>query len=86
MWLFDFSSRKLSFKNHMCPICETENHDSLQASHVGEPIMKKIDKVIEKYYTPGCSFYELFLKVIEEENNSIIAISCRKCNMDLETK
>lgn len=32
------------------------------------------------------SFYQLFNKVIEIEDNSLITIACRKCNKDLEEK
>ena len=69
----------------MCPICKTKNNDILQASHIGRPIIKYINDIVNRYYYT-LSFYELFKKVIEEEDNSLIIVACRKCNKDLEDK
>ena len=72
-------------KNYLCPICKTKNNDILQASHIGRPIIKYINDIVNRYYYT-LSFYELFKKVIEEEDNSLIIVACRKCNKDLEDK
>ena len=68
---------------YCCPICKKKDHDQLQASHIGEPIMKKIDYIIDTYID-SLDFYELYKKVITEEDNSLIIIACRKCNKELE--
>lgn len=45
--------------------------------------MKKIDYIIDTYID-SLDFYELYKKVIAEEDNSLIIIACRKCNKELE--
>jgi len=70
-------------KNYLCPICKTDNHDILQASHIGEPIIKIINDIIDTYID-SLDFNELYKKVIEEENNSLIIVACRSCNKKLE--
>jgi Arc/MetJ-type ribon-helix-helix transcriptional regulator len=72
-------------KNYLCPICKTKNNDILQASHIGQPIIKKINNIVDRYIDT-LDFYELYKKVIEEEDNSLITVACRKCNKDLEDK
>ena len=76
---------KISTKNYMCPICKKKNNDILQASHIGEPIIKKINKIVDSYID-SLDFYELYQKVIEAENDSLIIVACRKCNKELEDK
>ena len=68
---------------YRCPICKKKDNDILQASHIGEPIIKNINNIIDTYIDI-LDFYELYKKVIEEENNSLITIACRKCNKELE--
>ena len=72
-------------KKFLCPICKTKNNDILQASHIGEPIIKKINNIVDKYIDI-LDFYELYKKVIQEEEKSLIIVACRKCNKDLEDK
>ena len=76
---------EISPKNYLCPICKTKNNDILQASHIGEPIIKKINNIVDRYIDI-LGFYELYKKVIQEEDNSLITVACRKCNKDLEDK
>ena len=74
----------ISPKNYICPICKNKNFDILQASHIGEPIINKINNIIDKYIDTH-DFYDLYKKVIEEENDSQIIVACRGCNKNLET-
>lgn len=76
---------QIATKNYLCPICKTKNNDILQASHIGQPIIKKINNIVDRYIDT-LDFYELYKKVIEEEDNSLITVACRKCNKDLEDK
>ena len=74
---------EISHKNYLCPVCKNSNNDILQASHIGEPIIKKINHIVETYIDSH-DFYELYQMVIAEENNSLVIIACRKCNKCLE--
>tara|TARA_Y100000592_G_C5451452_1_gene308946 strand:+ start:968 stop:1351 length:384 start_codon:yes stop_codon:yes gene_type:complete len=74
---------KIAYKNYQCPVCSTTGHDILQAAHVGTIIKTKINDIVNKYFNT-LSFNELLDKVIQEENNSIIQICCRKCNKQCE--
>ena len=76
---------QIAQNNYLCPICKTKNNDILQASHIGQPIIKKINNIVDRYIDT-LDFYELYKKVIEEEDNSLITVACRKCNKDLEDK
>ena len=76
---------KISSKNFQCRLCKKTNIDHLEAAHIGKPIIITINKIIDKYIDE-LSFYELFLKVIEEEDKSLITIACKKCNKELEIK
>ena len=76
---------QIAQNNYLCPICKTKNNEILQASHIWKPIIKYINDIVNRYiYT--LSFYQLFNKVIEIEDTSLITIACRKCNKDLEEK
>jgi UDP-2,3-diacylglucosamine pyrophosphatase LpxH len=76
---------EISSKNYLCPICKNRNNDILQASHIGEPIINKINYIVDTYIET-CDFYELYKMVIQAENDSLIIVACRKCNKDLEHK
>ena len=79
------NSCKIEEKNYHCPVCNISGHDSLQAAHVGTNIKTSINSIVEQYSDKlSYNLNKLIKMVIEEENNSIIQICCRKCNKDLE--
>ena len=76
---------KIAPNNYLCPLCKTKNNDHLEASHIGEPIIKKINNIVDMYIDT-LDFYELYKKVIEQEDISLITVACKKCNKNLEDK
>jgi hypothetical protein len=79
------ASLKKGERNYLCPVCNEEGHDCLQAAHHGIKIITIISVIYDKYHNTH-SFYQMLNKIIEEENKSYIVVCCRTCNKDLEWK
>jgi hypothetical protein len=68
----------------VCPHCKKEVR-RLTSAHVGEPVCKIIDKILDEHYSKT-NIHELYSILRTKHDDICIVICCDKCNKLLETK
>ena len=66
----------------VCPRCK-EEVKRLTCAHVGEPVCKIIDKILDEHY-PQKNLHDLYSILRAKHDDISIVISCDECNKLLE--
>ena len=66
----------------VCPHCKKEVR-RLTSAHVGEPVCKIIDKILDEHY-PQKNLHDLYSILRTKHNDISIVICCDECNKLLE--